>query len=64
MKFQIADIVRFKPEEEEFGLYEVTGYSADEEITITNNECNSECFADENALILVCSVQDRKDITS
>jgi hypothetical protein len=62
MKFIIGDIVRFKPEEDESGLWEVTGYSTNGEITITNDECDSEWNADENSLILVCSAKDRKDI--
>lgn len=62
MKFKRGDIVRFEHEKEIFGLHEVTGESANSEITVTHNECNSESYADEKDLILVCSVVDRKDI--
>lgn len=57
-----GDIVRFKHELEIFGLYEVTGESADGELTVTNNECNSESYANKEDLILVCSYEDRKDL--
>ena len=62
MKYEVGDIVRFKFPKQIFGLHEVTGYSADGEITLTLNECNSEFYADENDLVFVCSVKDRKDI--
>ena len=62
MDFIIGDIVRFKHEKEIFGLHEVTGYSVDGEITLTKDECNSEFYADEKDLILVCRFGFRNDI--
>lgn len=61
MKFKTGDIVRFKYDKNVFGLHEVTGYSADDEITLTINECNSEFYSNENDLILVCAVSERRD---
>jgi hypothetical protein len=61
-EYKTGDIVRFKRDKEIFGLYEVTGYSADNEITLTKDECNSEFYADENDLILVCRFGFRNDI--
>lgn len=64
MKFEIGDIVRFMYKKEIFGLHEVTGESANGEITVTINECNSEFYADEKDLIMVCPIADRKDLSS
>lgn len=62
MKYYAGDIVRFIDARRIVGLHEVSGYGEDGEITVTNDECNSEFYADEDDLILVCSVDDRKDI--
>lgn len=62
MKYYAGDIVRFIDARRIVGLHEVSGYDEDGEITVTNDECNSEFYADEDDLILVCSVDDRKDI--
>ncbi len=66
MKYQICDVVRFKPEKEISGLFEITGFHVPDgyecDCTITDNECNSESYAKQEDLILVCSVEDRKDI--
>lgn len=62
MKYYAGDIVRFIDARRIVGLHEVIGYDEDGEITVTNDECNSEFYADEDDLILVCSVDDRKDI--
>jgi hypothetical protein len=60
---QIGDIVRFKDRVEK-GLYEVTGIYEDKtyQVTVTNNECDSEFYARLDQLIFVCSSEDRKDI--
>ena len=60
--YKSGDIVRFKHEKEIFGLFEVTGYDANGEITLTKNECNSEFFADQKDLVFVCKVENRIDI--
>lgn len=62
MKYYAGDIVRFIDARRIVGLHEVCGYDEDGGITVTNDECNSEFYADEDDLILVCSVDDRKDI--
>jgi hypothetical protein len=66
MKFEICDIVRFKPEKEIFGLYEITGFHVPSDYecdcTITKDECNSEIYARQDDLMLVCSINDRKDL--
>jgi hypothetical protein len=62
LRFKEGDIVRFKHDVQIYGLHEVTGFSADNEITLTVNECNSEFYADEKDLILVCRFELRSDI--
>lgn len=61
VKYNTGDIVRFVEDRRIFGLHEVTGYDANGEITLTDDECNSEFYANEEDLILVCSVKERKD---
>jgi hypothetical protein len=62
-KLKIGDIVRFKDINKK-GLYEVTGTYEDKvyQVTVTNNECDSEYYANINYLIFVCAVENRQDI--
>lgn len=62
MKYYTGDIVRFIEARRILGLHEVSGCDEDGEITVTDDECNSEFYANEGDLILVCSVEDRKDM--
>jgi hypothetical protein len=62
LRFRLGDIVRFKPEKEILGLHEVTGIGEGSEVTLTFDECNSEFYADENDLILVCPEYERRDV--
>jgi hypothetical protein len=62
MKYESADIVRFKHEKGIDGLFEVIEDVDEEGLLITNDEYNSERYAYKKDLIYVCSVKDRKDI--
>jgi hypothetical protein len=62
MLFETGDIVRFKDNSYSLGLHEVTGYSENNKITLTNDECTTEFYAEEKDLILVCRFGFRNDI--
>lgn len=61
MKYSTGDVVRFKDDADNIGLYEVTGYYHGV-IHVTDDECVSEFMADEEDLLLVCRVGDREDL--
>ncbi|SET42194.1 hypothetical protein SAMN05216389_11111 [Oceanobacillus limi] len=68
-KYSVGDVVRTK-DRGLLGLWEVTNIcdiardpdSFDYDYMITDNECDSEIYVRENDLILVCKVEDRRDI--
>ena len=62
MKYHAGDVVRFKNNAGDIGLYEVAGYYHGV-IHVTDDECISEFVADEDDLLLVCRVGDREDLT-
>jgi hypothetical protein len=66
---KVGDVVRFKYEyykNNPKGLHEIVDVHDTEEFeyTVTVNECDSEFKAKHKDLILVCSAQDRTDITA
>lgn len=62
-RYQIGDIVTFNGSPS-LGLWEITGQydKSAYQYSITNNGCDTEKYAKHRDLILVCSVNDRKDI--
>lgn len=65
MEYGIGDIVRFiRNREAHKGLYEVTGTFTGRtyHYSVTNNECDTELYANKDEFTLVCKVSNREDI--
>ncbi len=62
--YKTGDVVRFKDNTHSLGLHENTDVYDKQayQYSVTNDECLSGFYARHNQLILVCSVEDRKDI--
>lgn len=61
-KFGVGDVVRFDFTDEYVGLYEVSGYNINGLVSVSNNFGDSDLYAKEEWLVLVCKSKDRLDI--